>query len=127
MAYDTKELEEQALEAIKKYRCFFIEDIVAYMSCNRATFYNHGLDKLDTIKDALHKNKVITKSSLRKEWSETGSASERIVLYKLLGTPEEVHRINGSKQEIKHTGKVPDLRISEEAKKKIDEILDEEY
>ena len=55
MAYKTKELEKQALEAIEKYKLFFIDDIVSYLPCSTATFYNHKLEELETIKEALKK------------------------------------------------------------------------
>jgi len=58
MAYNPKELEKKALEAIEKNKLFFIDDVIAYLPCSRATFYNLELEKLDTIKDALTKVKT---------------------------------------------------------------------
>ena len=49
MKYNQAELEKLSIEAINKYRLFFIDDVIAYLPCSRATFYNYGLDKLDTI------------------------------------------------------------------------------
>ena len=46
MAYNPKDLEIKALEAIEKNKLFFIDDVCAYLPCTRATFYNLELDKL---------------------------------------------------------------------------------
>lgn len=127
MSYDTDKLEQEALEAIEKYRLFFIEDVVVYVSCSRATFYNHGLDKLDTIKEALAKNKIDIKVSMRNKWFLSESATLQVALMKMIATDDEAHRLNGSRQEIKHQGAVPISKMSDETKKKIDEILDKEY
>jgi hypothetical protein len=127
MSYDTNELEQEALDAIDKYKLFFIEDVVAYVSCSRATFYNHGLDKLDTIKDALSKNKIDIKVSMRNKWYQSESATLQVALMKIIATDDEAHRLNGSRQEIRHQGAVPVGKMSDEAKKQIDEILDKEY
>ena len=127
MSYDTKQLEQEALDAIEKYRLFFIEDVVVYVSCSRATFYNHNLDKLDTIKEALAKNKIDIKVSMRNKWFLSESATLQVALMKMIATDDEAHRLNGSRQEIRHQGAVPIGKMSEEAKKQIDEILDKEY
>ena len=125
--FNTDKLEQEALAAIEKYKLFFIEDVVAYISCSRATFYNHGLDKLDTIKDALGKNKINVKVSMRNKWYKSENATLQVALMKMIATDDEAHRLNGSRQEIKHQGAVPISKMSDETKKKIDEILDKEY
>jgi ACT domain-containing protein len=127
MAHDTKKLITQSLAAIEKYKLFFIEDVVAYVSCSRATFYNHNLDKLDTIKDALSKNKIDIKVSMRNKWYKSESATLQIALMKMIATDDEAHRLNGSRQEIKHNANVNVSKLSNEAKKKIDDILNDEY
>ena len=129
MAHDTKKLIIQSLSAIEKYKLFFIEDVVAYVSCSRATFYNHNLDKLDTIKEALSKNKIDIKVSMRNKWYKSESATLQIALMKMIATEDEAHRLNGSRQEIKHNANVnvSTSKLSNEAKKKIDDILNDEY
>ena len=71
MAYDTKELEKKAIEAIAKHRLFFISDVAPMIGISRQTFYDHGLDKLDDIKEALTKNRIEVKSSLRSKWYQS--------------------------------------------------------
>ena len=106
MAYDKKELERQSLEAIGKYKLIWIEEIVSYLPCSKQTFYDHGLDKLDTIKDAILKNRNDLKVGLRKKWYESENATTQIALYKLIGTDEESDRINSQKQKVEHSGQI---------------------
>ena len=127
MSYDTDKLEQEALEAIEKYRLFFIEDVVVYVSCSRATFYNHGLDKLDTIKEALAKNKIDIKVSMRNKWFLSESATLQVALMKMIATDDEAHRLNGSRQEIRHQGAVPVGKMPEESIKQIQVILYKDY
>ena len=39
MAYDRKKIFEQSKEVIVKHKLFFIEDIVAFLPCDKTTFY----------------------------------------------------------------------------------------
>lgn len=97
MAYKTQELEQKALEVIQKNMLVFIHEVATFMNIERQTFYNHGLDKLDTIKEALEKNKSTLKAGLRKKWYESDNATVQIALYKLIGSDEESDRINSQK------------------------------
>jgi len=105
MAYKTEELEKQALEAIEKYKLFFIDDIVSYLPCERATFYNHELDKLDTIKDALQKIKTEIKVSMRSKWYKSNNATLQMGLMKLIGSDEERKMLSQSHTDITSGGK----------------------
>lgn len=100
MAYKRKELIRQALEVIKQRNLVFIDDVVAYLPCSSKTFYNKELQKVQEIKDALHNSKVLLKTNMRKKWYESDNATLQIGLYKLIGSEEEAHRLNGSKIEV---------------------------
>jgi hypothetical protein len=55
----SEKYELEILEVIQNDKIFSVTDIFAfYKGCNRATFYNNNLDKLDSIKEALNDNKV---------------------------------------------------------------------
>jgi hypothetical protein len=95
MAYDKSKIEKQAIEAITKNRLFFMEDVYPYLACSRSTFYNLGLDKLDSIKDALAKERTKVKVGIRAKLYNDTSATGLIALYKLVGTQEEADRLNG--------------------------------
>jgi hypothetical protein len=103
MAYNKEELEKQALEAIKEHGLVFIEEIVSFLPCSKPTFYEHGLNELDSIKEAITYNKVSKKAKLRKNWEYSENATLNISLYKLLANEEELQRL--SVQKLEHSGK----------------------
>ena len=122
MGYNTKELEKQALEAIKEHGLVFIEEIVAFLPCSKPTFYEHGLNELDSIKGAILFNKVSKKTKLRRNWEHSENATLNISLYKLLANEEELMRLSvqkihqETKQETKHSidfGKLTDEQLDE--------------
>lgn len=119
MAYKTAELEKKALEAIEKHKLFFIDDLCAYLPCSRATFYNQGLDKIDTIKDALEKNKVEVKAAMRSKWFKSDAPALQIALYKIIGTDEESDRINSQRTKV-------DMSISSEKIQTVYDALQQE-
>jgi len=117
MAYDTKELERQSLEAITKYKLIWIEEVVSYLPCGKVTFYEHKLNELNTIKDAILKNRNDLKVGLRKKWYESDNATTQIALYKLIGTDDESDRINSQKQKVEHSGNVEITNITVKVKR----------
>lgn len=94
MAYDRNKLEKQALEAIEKHKLFFIQDVISYLPCNSATFYNLELEKLETIKDALTKVKTDIKVSMRSKWYKSENATLQMGLMKLISTDEELRKLS---------------------------------
>jgi len=99
MAYNKNKIYKQAEEAIKKNNLFFIEDIVAFLPCNKDTFYRFfptDSDEYDTLKELLDDNKVKTKSSIRAKLWKSNKASELLALYRLIATPEEHKKLNQS-------------------------------
>lgn len=103
MAYDTETLLKTALEAIEKNKLFFVEDVVAYLPCTKATFYDHfpvESDELNLIKEALNQNRVEIKVSMRSKWFKSDNPTLQVALMKIIATDEEAHRLNGSRQEV---------------------------
>ena len=127
MAHNKKKLIDESLLAIQKYKLFFIEDVIAYISCCKATFYKYKLNEIDSIKETLENNKINIKVSMRNKWYNSESATLQIALMKMIATDDEAHRLNGSKQEIKHNANVSVNTLSNDAQKKIDDILNDEY
>jgi len=97
MKYEYDDLESMAVEAIQEHKLFFIDDLMAYLPCARSTFYQKGLDKSDTIKDAINKNRILAKIDLRKEWRFSNNAALQMGLYKLLATEDELQRLSTHK------------------------------
>ena len=89
MAYKKLELEQASIKAITEEKLIFFDEIASYLPCSRATFYNHNLDKLDSIKDCIEKNKTEVKSGLRKKWYKSDNATVQIALMRLVCTDAE--------------------------------------
>jgi hypothetical protein len=105
MAYNRVKIYEQALELIEKKKLFFIEDVVTLLPCNKTTFYEFfqvESNELNTIKEALDKNKIDIKNGLRNKWYNGNNPLTQMALYKLIGTEEEYHRIASTKTENKN-------------------------
>lgn len=112
MAYKTKELKEQALKAIEKNKLFFIEDVIAFLPCTKPTFYDHFPSESNDYKDiseALTKNKIEIKTSLRSKWYKSNSAPLQLALYKLIANPEEHKALQMAYQD--HTTKGESINI----------------
>jgi hypothetical protein len=96
MAYDTKQLEKQAIEAIKKHNLFFITDVSAFLPCTTSTFYEHELEKSEAIKEALEENKISTKNSMRAKWYKSDNATLQVALMKLISEDDERKKLSQS-------------------------------
>ena len=94
MSFEKHELEQIAIEQIRKNKLFFIQDVIAYLPCCSATFYNHELEKLETIKDELQKVKVEIKVSMRNKWYKSDNATLQMGLMKLLSTDQELRKLS---------------------------------
>jgi hypothetical protein len=106
MAYDRKKIYDQAVEAIKKNNLFFIEDIIAFISISKPTFYEFfpvESNEINNLKGLLEENKVKTKSSIRSKLYKSDKAAELLALYRLICTPDEHRLLNQQYTEL--TGK----------------------
>lgn len=105
MAYNRVKIYEQALDIIDKKKLFFIEDVITLLPISKQTFYEFfkvDSNELDTIKEALDKNKIDVKNGLRNKWYNGNNPLTQMALYKLIGTEEEYHRIASTKTENKN-------------------------
>ncbi len=109
MHYTTEELEQLAIKAIEQYKLINIVEVVSFLPINRATFYNHGLDKLDSIKEAIEKIKINTSTTLRSKWVDSDNATLQVALMKLVATDEDRKRLATSYMETKQKHEVADL------------------
>jgi len=97
MAYDKGKIFEQAKEEIKKNNLFFIEDIVAFIPCDKTTFYRFfptDCNEYNTLKEMLELNKIKTKSAIRAKLYKGEKAAELLALYRLICTNEERQMLN---------------------------------
>lgn len=107
MAYSRKRLFEQAMQVLEERNLFFVEDLVAFLPCDRATFYRkfpQGCDECDTIKRALETNKVRTKSAIRHRLFNMDNPTAQLALYRMIATPEERDAISTTKTDITSGG-----------------------
>lgn len=115
MAYNKEKLYKDALRLAKEKKCFFIEQLVSFMPCQKSTFYEYfpnGSDESNAIKEVIDNNKVEVKSAMYNKWFKSENATLQMGLMKLIGTEEECQRLNGSKQNIDHTTKGERMNIN---------------
>ena len=107
MAYVTLELYQKAEKAIKEHNLFFVEDIVAFLPCDKTTFYKHfpiDSNENNNLKELLEVNRVSQKVKLRKKWGDTDNATLSLALYKLTGTSEERKRLSQTHHDLTSDG-----------------------
>lgn len=106
MGYDKVDLEKKALAVIKRHKIRFVSHLEGFLPCNRATYYNLGLDKLDTLKDAIEANRKSSKVRALNRWEKSDNATLQVAFYKLIADEDEAGRLNGSTQKIEQSGKL---------------------
>lgn len=92
MAYDKQKIFNQAKDMIKKNRLVFVEDIVAFLPCDKTTFYRFfepESNEYNELKDLLDLNKTELKVSMRSKWYKSDAPALQMALYKLIASPEE--------------------------------------
>jgi len=93
--------ENDIIKCIKKHEIYTIEMVFTFYSgISRSQFYKIGLNKSDTLKDALDDSKNRTKHSMLADWRISKNATLQIGLMKLIGTDEEYHRLANTKIDI---------------------------
>jgi hypothetical protein len=107
MAYDKKKIFEQAKEMIIKHKLFFVEDIVAFLPCDKTTFYRFfepESNEYNELKGLLELNRTQLKVSMRSKWYTSNAPALQMALMKLIATPEELKKLSmtytESKQDI---------------------------
>ena len=64
MAYDKKKIFEQSKEVTVKNKLFFIEDIVAFLPCDKTTFYRYfkpNSEEYNELNELLGQNKIYSR------------------------------------------------------------------
>jgi hypothetical protein len=97
MAYDRKEIFEKAKEVTAKNKLFFIEDIVAFLPCDKTTFYRFfepQSNEYNELKELLEINRTELKVSMRKKWYNSNAPALQMALMKLIASPEELRKLS---------------------------------
>jgi hypothetical protein len=101
MAYDKQKIFEQAKEMIVKHKLFFIEDIVAFLPCNKTTFYEFfptESNESNELKGLLETNRIELKVSMRSKWYKSNAPALQMALMKLIASPEELRKLSMNHQ-----------------------------
>lgn len=107
MAYDRNKIFEQAKEAIVKNKLFFIEDIVAFLPCDKTTFYRFfevNCNEYNELKDLLETNRTELKVSMRSKWYKSNAPALQMALMKLICTDEERKMLSMTHSDITSNG-----------------------
>ena len=97
MAYDKQKIFEQAKEMIVKHKLFFIEDIVAFLPCDKTTFYRFfepESNEYNELKGLLETNRIELKVSMRSKWYKSNAPALQMALMKLIATPDELRKLS---------------------------------
>lgn len=87
--------EKAILDIIPNNPIYNFGDIfVFYKGCSRPTAYNHGLDKLDSIKEAIYSNRRTGVTTLIDKWLKSENATLQMGAMKLICDPDEHKRLN---------------------------------
>ena len=107
MAYNTEILKEKAIEAIKKNKLIFVEDICAMIGIAKSTYYEHfreGSNDSNELSNLLNENKIALKVGMRKKWYDSDNATMQMALYKLCSTDVEHRKLNQNYSDITTKG-----------------------
>lgn len=94
MEEKAKKYEEELLKVIKEKKIAFFDHCFGFTSFSRATAYNHGLDKLDSIKGTINQNRVTAKNYMLNKWIASDNPTLQISAMRLLSDPEEHQKLN---------------------------------
>ena len=94
MMSKAEEYKLELLNVINEKKIAFLDHAFAFTSFSRSTAYNNGLDKLDSIKDALRKNRVKAKAYMLNKWIESDNATLQLAAYRLCADTEEHQKLN---------------------------------
>lgn len=125
--YDREAIFEKCKEVIEQNRLFFIEDVIAFLPISKPTFYVYfpmESYELNTLKEMINKNKVLTKTEMRSRWYQSENPTLQIALYKTICSDDERKMLSTNHTDITTNGKPitrPNIIFGDD-----DEIEDEE-
>ena len=92
MAHNKAKVFQQAKDAIKKNKLFFIEDIVSFLPCDKTTLYRFfptNSNEYNELKELLEANRTELKVSMRSKWYKSNAPALQMALMKLICTDDE--------------------------------------
>ena len=127
MAYDRKKIFEQAKEMIVKHKLFFVEDIVAFLPCDKTTFYRFfelESNEYNELKGLLETNRTELKVSMRSKWYKSNAPALQMALMKLICSDEERKKLSMTYNDVTTDGeKINRVALTEKEVKDIADKL----
>jgi hypothetical protein len=103
--YDRDKVLSDCLNCIEENELVFFHDLAEFIAPTMSALYQWEFEKLETIKEALYKNKVTQKRKLRKNWVKDDAAPVlQLAAYKLIAEPEEIIALTMARQEVTGAG-----------------------
>ena len=93
---------------IVKHKLFFVEDIVAFLPCDKTTFYRFfevNCNEYNELKDLLETNRTELKVSMRSKWYKSNAPALQMALMKLICTDEERKMLSMTHTDVTTNGK----------------------
>ena len=106
--YDREAIFEKCKEVIEQNRLFFIVVVIAFLPISKPTFYVYfPMDsyELNTLKEMINKNKVLTKTEMRSRWYQSENPTLQIALYKTICSDDERKMLSTNHTDITTNGK----------------------
>jgi hypothetical protein len=105
MNNESSKYEAELIQAISKHKWMRWKYIQwEKLSFGRSTAYNHGLDKLDTIKEAFEDNRTEGVNDLIQNWIKSNNPTLQIAAMRIIADNETRQCLN--QQYIEHSGAV---------------------
>lgn len=104
--YDKDRIITDILTAIEQEKLVLFTDISAFVAPSLSTLYEWELDKSETIKSALDKNKVQIKLKMRRNWQSNDNPTLQIAAFKLLANDDELQKLSTSYNKNEHSGEM---------------------
>jgi len=103
--YDREKVEAQCLEAIEKEGVVFFNELAEFVAPAMSTLYEWELEKSESLKNAIEKNRVKAKRKLRRNWVKDDAAPVlQLAAYKLMADKTEIDALTMNRQDINHSG-----------------------
>lgn len=90
----TEQYKQEILDVIRSKKIAFYDHVFAYTSFSSSTAYNHELEKVEDIKEALKKNRVSYKAYMLEKWVKSDNATLQVAAMRLLSDTEEHRKLN---------------------------------
>jgi hypothetical protein len=90
-----KQYEKEILQVIERKKIMrFSHIFLFYKGCSRATAYNQGLDKLDSIRVALRNNREHAVNYMLQKWIASDNTTLQIAAMRMLADEDDRRKLN---------------------------------